>query len=77
MKYWQDDLLGTTEGVQCEQATFKVIETGARVLGFSHCALGPRVAQPFSSLKTIILNNYAAPWWVRYISEGYLLGREN
>lgn len=69
MKYWQDDLLSTTEGVTCEQAVFKRIETGARALGFVHCALGLRVAQPFPSLKTIILNNYAASWWVRYISE--------
>lgn len=69
MKYWQEDLLGATEGVTCEQATFKKIETGARALGFEHCAYGLRVAPPFPSLKTIILNNYAASWWVRYISE--------
>lgn len=69
MKYWQEDLLSTTEGAQREQATFKKIETGARARGFEHCAYGLRVAQPFSSFKTFILKNYAAPRSVRYISE--------
>lgn len=72
MKYWQEDLLGIIDGVPCEHATFKKIEAGARALGFEHCALGLRVAQPFSGSRTIVLNHYAAPWWVRYISEGYL-----
>lgn len=36
MKYWQRDLLGATEGVQREQATFNKIETGARALRFSN-----------------------------------------
>lgn len=71
MKSWQEDLLGATEGAQREHAVFRKIETGARALGFEHCALGLRVAQPFSSLKTIVLNNHTASWWVRYIGEGY------
>lgn len=72
MKYWQEDLLGIIDGAHCEHATFKKIETGARALGFEHCALGLRVAQPFSGSRTIVLNHYAAPWWVRCISEGSL-----
>ncbi|MDD5333740.1 MAG: autoinducer binding domain-containing protein [Rhodoferax sp.] len=65
-------MLGTTGGVPCEHATFKKIEAGARALGFEHCALGLRAAQPFSGSRAIVLNHYAAPWWVRYISEGSL-----
>lgn len=72
MKNWQEDLLRATEGVQCEHAVFRKIEAGTRALGFEHCAFALRVAHPFSSHKTIVLNNYTASWWVQYVDEGYL-----
>lgn len=72
MKHWQENLLGIIDGVQCEHVVFKKIEAAAQALGFEHCAFGLRIAQSFSRPKTIILNNYAAPWWVRYVNEGYL-----
>lgn len=72
MKSWQEDLLRAIDGVQCEHVVFKKIETAAQALGFEHCAFGLRVAQPFSSPKTVLLNYYAAPWWTRYVSEDYL-----
>ena len=74
MKYWQENLLGATEGAQCEHAAFKKIETGAWALGFEHCAFGLRVAQPFPGSRTIVLNHYAAPWWVRYITRQSMQG---
>lgn len=40
MQSWQDDLLGATEGVQCEHAVVRTIQVGARLPGFKHCALG-------------------------------------
>lgn len=72
MKIWQENLLGVADGAQCEHAVFRKIEAGARALGFEHCAYRVHVAQPFSSPEAIVLNSYTAPWWVRYISEGYL-----
>lgn len=72
MQSWQEDLLRAIDGVQCEHAAFKKIETGAQALGYEHCAFGLRVAHPFSSPKTVFLNYYAAPWWTRYVSEDYL-----
>lgn len=72
MNSWQEGLLGAFDGLQCEHAVFKKVEAAARALGFEHCAFGLRVAQPFSKPKAVILNNYAASWWVRYIDDGYL-----
>lgn len=72
MKSWQEDLLSITDSVRCEQTVFRKIEAAARALGFEYCAYGLRVPHPFSSPKIIVLNNYAASWWVRYVSEAYL-----
>lgn len=40
MKSWQEDLLGATDDVQCEQAVVRTIQVGARSPGFKHCAFG-------------------------------------
>lgn len=72
MKYWQEDLLSITDGLQSKQTVFKKIEAAARALGFEHCAYGLQVPHSVSSPKTIVLNSYTASWWARYVSEDYL-----
>lgn len=72
MASWQEEFLGATQREQCEHAVFQRVETAARALGFEHCAFGLRAAQLVSYPKTIILNNFAASWWARYVNADYL-----
>ena len=72
MEYWQKDLLGVSEGAFCEHATFKKIQAAARALGFEQCAFGLQLPCWSTGSRTIVLNNYAAPEWLRFIDQEFL-----
>jgi Autoinducer binding domain len=72
MTSWQEDLLSVAFEARHEQAVYTMIEVAARSLGFEHWAYGLRMPLPLSNPKTLLLNNYPAPWQERYLHAGYL-----
>ncbi|PLY39491.1 hypothetical protein CSZ94_26120 [Janthinobacterium sp. ROICE36] len=69
---WCQDYTYALLGAKNEHEFFSVIGKAARELGFEYCAYGLRMPYPVSGPKTMLLNNYPAPWQARYASENYL-----
>ena len=71
MDSWQADLL-SADGGACEHEVFRKIEASTRALGFEQCAFALQLPHTFAGTGHVVMNHYAAPEWMRYVSQNFL-----
>jgi len=72
MNTWQEELLDGSEDDLCEHAAFNKIEAAAQALGFEQCAFALQLPSWSGGNRALVLNNYPALQWRRYLSREFL-----